>query len=117
MGTLGKSDNNKMSFRFDGTAKSFPAFKEAMIKWAEKEFPWMIRGGNVICAIYQAANAKGGTHRLPLGSKRGAVCTPPPPAPRRKTHSKHEVSTWDRESLFREHTVPAEIDRNTEYQC
>jgi hypothetical protein len=48
-----------MSFRFDGTAKSYPDFKEAMIKWADREeFPWMIRGGNVICAIYQAANAK-----------------------------------------------------------
>ena len=59
MGTLGKADINKMSFRFDGTAKTYLAFKEAMIKWADsQEFPWMIRGGSVICAMFQAANAK-----------------------------------------------------------
>ena len=60
MGTLGKSNNDKMSFRFDdGTAKTYPAFKEAMIKWADEEgFPWMIEGGNAIFAIFQAANAK-----------------------------------------------------------
>ena len=59
MGTLGKADINKMSFRFDGAAKSYLAFKEAMIKWADsQEFPWMIRGGSVICAMFQAANAK-----------------------------------------------------------
>jgi uncharacterized protein YjgD (DUF1641 family) len=59
MGTLGKADINQMCFFFDGTAKSYPAFKEAMIKWADsQEFPWMIRGGNVICAMFQEANAQ-----------------------------------------------------------
>jgi hypothetical protein len=59
MGTLGKSDNDKMSLRFDGTPKTYPTCKEVMIKWADGEgFPWMIEGRNAICCIFQAANAK-----------------------------------------------------------
>ena len=59
MGTLGKSDNDKMCLRFGGTPKWYQTFKEAMIKRADTEgCPWAFAGGNAICSIFQAANAK-----------------------------------------------------------
>ena len=59
MGTLGKSDNDRMRLRFDGTPKLYQTFKEAMIKRADAEgYPWALAGENVICSIFQAANAK-----------------------------------------------------------
>ena len=79
MGTLGKSDNNKTGLRFDGTSKSYPAFKEAVIAKSDAEgYAWAINGGNVICAIFQAANAK--------AAKKKATATP------KKTSASNTIS-------------------------
>ena len=79
MGTLGKSDNNKTGLRFDGTPKSYPAFKEAVIAKSDAEgYAWAINGGNVICAIFQAANAK--------AAKKKAAATP------KKTSASNTIS-------------------------
>ena len=43
---------------FDGTAKQWPLFKSAMLKWADsKNVGYMLEGGHGICAIFQAASA------------------------------------------------------------
>ena len=43
---------------FDGTAKNWPVFKAAMIKFADsKNFGYMLEGGHGICAMFQAASA------------------------------------------------------------
>ena len=79
MGTLGKSDNNKTGLRFDGTAKAYLAFKEAVIAKSDAEgYAWAINGGNVICAIFQAANAK--------AAKKKAAATP------KKTSASNTIS-------------------------
>ena len=53
MGTLGKT-----VLKFDGTLKSWPAFKETTLKWADDEnFAYMLEGGHGICAIFQTASA------------------------------------------------------------
>ena len=62
MGTLGKpakSDRDKTRLSFDATPKDYPTFKQAVIKLADAEgCPWAVTGGNAICGIFQAANAK-----------------------------------------------------------
>ena len=55
MGTLEKPT---AKIKFDGTPKSWPMFKEAMLKWADGEnFAYMLEGGHGLCAIFQAASA------------------------------------------------------------
>ena len=62
MGTLGKPakpDRDKTRLSFDATPKDYPTFKQAVIKLADAEgCPWAVTGGNAICGIFQAANAK-----------------------------------------------------------
>ena len=56
MGTLVKKTDDKIAF--DGTAKSWPPFKEAMLKWADAEgFPWTLDAGQGICNIFLASSA------------------------------------------------------------
>ena len=53
--TLAKPD---AKLNFDGTVKTWPLFKEAMLKWADGEgFGYMLEGGQGICTIFQAASA------------------------------------------------------------
>ena len=55
MGTLAKTD---AKIKFDGTLKTWPAFKESMLKWADGEgFGYMLEGRQGICTIFQAASA------------------------------------------------------------
>jgi len=58
MGTLEQSETANVKVKFDGTPKSWPAFKEAMLKWADGQgFAYMLEGGHGLCAIFQAASA------------------------------------------------------------
>ena len=51
-----KKTDDKIAF--DGTAKSWPPFKEAMLKWADAEgFPWTLDAGQGICNIFLASSA------------------------------------------------------------
>ena len=55
MGTL---EQPTAKIKFDGTPKSWPAFKEAMLKLADAQgFVFMLEGGHGLCAIFQAASA------------------------------------------------------------
>ena len=55
MGTL---EPPTAKIKFDGTPKSWPTFKEAMLKRADSEgYVYMLEGGHGLCAIFQAANA------------------------------------------------------------
>ena len=53
MGTL---EGNKPMF--DGTARQWPLFKLAMLKWADlNNVGFMLEAGQSICTIFQAASA------------------------------------------------------------
>ena len=54
MGTLAQTD---AKLKFDGTVKTWPLFKEAMLKWADGEGFGYMPGGQGICTIFQAASA------------------------------------------------------------
>ena len=55
MGTL---EPPPAKIKFDGTPKSWPTFKEAMLKRADSEgYVYMLEGGHGLCAIFQAASA------------------------------------------------------------
>jgi len=55
MGTL---EQPTAKIKFDGTTKSWPVFKEAMLKLADAQgFVCMLEGGHGLCAIFQAASA------------------------------------------------------------
>ena len=57
MGTLEGTKMNQ-DLTCDGTAKNWPVFKAAMIKFADsKNFGYMLEGGHGICAMFQAASA------------------------------------------------------------
>ena len=54
MGTL----EPPAKIKFDGTPKSWPTFKEAMLKKADSDgYVYMLEGGHGLCAIFQAASA------------------------------------------------------------
>ena len=55
MGTL---EQPTAKIKFDGTPKSWPAFKEAMLKKADVDGSvYMLEGGHGLCVIFQAASA------------------------------------------------------------
>jgi hypothetical protein len=44
--------------KFDGTSKSWPSFKEAMLKWADAEgFSWTLDGGQGLCNLFLESSA------------------------------------------------------------
>jgi hypothetical protein len=58
MGTLGKDGSNPLIF--DGKPESsWPLFKKALHQLLDKEgYGWVVEGGDVFCAMLQAASAK-----------------------------------------------------------
>ena len=57
MGTLEGTKTNP-GLTFDGTAKSWPAFKQKLLKYADSQgFAFMLEAGQSICTIFQAASA------------------------------------------------------------
>ena len=57
MGTLGKDGSNPLIF--DGRPESWPPFKKALHQLLDKEgYGWVVEGGDVFCAMLQAASAK-----------------------------------------------------------
>ena len=44
--------------QFDGSAKQWPSFKQQMLRLADaKDFTYMLEGGDIICKMFQEANA------------------------------------------------------------
>jgi hypothetical protein len=57
MGTLGK--DGSIPLIFDGRPESWPLFKKALHQLLDKEgYGWVLEGGDVFCAMLQAASAK-----------------------------------------------------------
>ena len=57
MGNLGKDGSNPLIF--DGRPESWPLFKKALHQLLDKEgYDWVVEGGDVFCAMLQAASAK-----------------------------------------------------------
>ena len=57
MGTLGKDGSTPLIF--DGRPESWPPFKKALHQLLDKEgYGWVVEGGDVFCAMLQAAGAK-----------------------------------------------------------
>ena len=57
MGTLEGTKKN-LGLTFDGTAKSWPAFKQSLPKHADAQgFAFMLEAGQSTCEIFQAASA------------------------------------------------------------
>ena len=58
--TIGTLEGTKKNpgLTFDGTAKSWPAFKQNLLKHADAQgFAFMLEAGQSICEIFQAASA------------------------------------------------------------
>ena len=62
MGTLEKDGSNPLSF--DGRPESCPLFKEAIHRpFDQEDYGWVVEGGDVFCAILQAASDKAAKSR------------------------------------------------------
>ena len=71
MGT--SSEGTKMSpdLTFDGTAKSWPVFKQKLLKYADSQgFAYMLEAGQSICTIFQAASASAAKSKTTKGARR-----------------------------------------------
>jgi hypothetical protein len=72
MRTLGKGGSNP--FIFDARPESWPLFKKALHHLLDKEgYGWVVEGGDVFCAMLQAASAK--AEKSTVTSGKGAVST------------------------------------------
>ena len=72
MGTLGTDGSNPLIF--DGRPESWPLFKKALHQLLDKEgCGWIVEGGDVFCAMLQAANAKAAKSTVTSG--KGTVST------------------------------------------
>ena len=72
MGTLGKDGSNPLIF--DGRPESWPPFKKALHQLLDKEgYGWVVEGGDVFCAMLQAASAK--VAKSTVTSGKGTVST------------------------------------------
>jgi hypothetical protein len=72
MGTLGKDGSNPLIF--DGRPESWPLFKKALHQLFDKEcYGWVVEGGDVFCAMLQAASAKAAKSTVTSG--KGTVST------------------------------------------
>jgi hypothetical protein len=72
MGTLGKDGSNPLIF--DGRPESWPPFKKALHQLLDKEgYGWVVEGGDVFCAMLQAASAKAAKSTVTSG--KGTVST------------------------------------------
>jgi hypothetical protein len=72
MGTLGKDWSNPLIF--DGRPESWPPFKKALHQLLDKEgYGWVVEGGDVFCAMLQAASAKAAKSTVTSG--KGTVST------------------------------------------
>ena len=62
---------------FDGTAKQWPLFKSAMLKWPDsKNLGYMLEGGHGICAISQAASAAAAKSKATRSGTIGTISLP-----------------------------------------
>ena len=74
MGTLGKDGSNPLII--DGRPESWPLFKKALLQLLDKDsYGWVGEGGNVFCAMLQAASAKAATSNSNVTSGKGTVST------------------------------------------
>ena len=72
MGTLGNDGSNPLIF--DGRPESWPLFKKALHQLLDKEgYDWVVEGGDVFCAMLQAASAK--VAKSTVTSGKGTVST------------------------------------------
>ena len=72
MGTLGKDGSNPLIF--DGRPESWPLFKKVLYQVLDKEgYGWVVEGGDVFCAMLQAASAKAAKSTVTSG--KGTVST------------------------------------------
>jgi hypothetical protein len=72
MGTLGKDGSNPLIF--DGRPEAWPLLKKALHQLHDKEgYGWVVEGGDVFCAMLQAASAKAA--KSTVTSRKGTVST------------------------------------------
>ena len=72
MGTLGKDGSYPLIF--DGKPESWPSFKKAIHQLLDKEgYGWVVEGGDVFCAMLQAASDKAAKSTVTSG--KGTVST------------------------------------------
>jgi hypothetical protein len=72
MGTLGKDGSNPLIF--GGRPESWPPFKKALHQLLDKEgYGWVVEGGDVFCAMLQAASAKAAKSTVTSG--KGTIST------------------------------------------
>jgi hypothetical protein len=73
-GTLAKAGSDPPKLNLDGKPESWPTFKKALYQLLDKEgYGWIVEGGDVFCAMLQAASAKAAKSKEKSG--KGTVST------------------------------------------